>query len=1071
MTLPRFSSGSLADNSCLHRGAAFPLPPTNERILILATVEEERDFLVTVVSEQGLNAVACTGMEGLCREVRGEACIAILAAECLNEPHGDCLAKVLSEQPSWSDFPLIVLAGGGEAREAAWERLGGFEQAGNVKVMERPVPVSSLLNAVQVALRSRCRQYALRDQLLEAGRHQQAAEEAEERLRLTFESARDYAIFSLDLEGCVTSWNAGAEAVFGYAEREILGREAALLFTPEDRAEGVPQREMERAANSGRCGDDRWHLRKDGTRFFASGMLRPILNGAGNLLGFTKVARDVTWRKQVQENLARERNFSDAAINSLPGVFYLLDVQGHFLRWNENLERVSGYSGGEVSGMHPLHFMADDYRPLVAQKISEVFATGAATVEADLLCKNGNRVPYFFSGKRLLVEGQLCLIGMGIDITNQKHVQQELKELHALAERRVAELDAVIESMPDAVYIGTEAGITKCNTNALRMLGAGSLEDFNARIGESGSKFAVRWPDGRPLKTEELQFVRALHGELAIEDVVVRKADTGEDLYLRAASAPVVQNGRIVGAVSINSDLTQRKLAEEARANLAAIVESSDDAIIGKNLEGTITSWNAGAERIFGYRAGEAIGRPILMLLPPDRLAEESDITARLRRGEWVKYFETIRMAKGGREVEVSLTISPIRNASGNIIGASKIARDITERKQAEAALRVSRERLDMVTQLTEIGLWYCDLPFNKLLWSAKCKEHFGLPSDAEVTIDVFYDQIHPEDRGRTRQAIEKSIIERNNYDTDFRTMTLDGRMRWIRAIGRAFYDAGGKPLRFDGITVDVTRHKGIEQKLLTAKAQISRHAAELEKRVTERTARLQESIQSLEGVLYHVAHDLRAPLRAMQGFTSILLEEYSAKLDKKGGDYAQRISVAASRMDRLIQDLLAYGRLAHTPLSPLTVDLAQEIAVVQSRLTAEVEAKHALVQVEQPLPEVQADPVVLGEILAQLERNALTYVARGVTPRIRIFAEPAGPAFIRIWVEDNGVGIDPEHHERIFRVFERLQFEDVYTGTGIGLALVRKGVERMGGRAGLESKPGEGSRFWLELPAAAKNE
>ncbi|MDB6111700.1 MAG: multi-sensor signal transduction histidine kinase [Pedosphaera sp.] len=442
---------------------------------------------------------------------------------------------------------------------------------------------------------------------------------------------------------------------------------------------------------------------------------------------------------------------------------------------------------------------------------------------------------------------------------------------------------------------------------------------------------------------------------------------------------------------------------------------------------------------------------------------------AQLRRGECVKHFETVRIAKGGREVEVSLTISPIRNASGNIVGASKIARDITERKQAEAALRVSRERLDMVTQLTEIGLWYCDLPFDKLVWNPKCKEHFGLPPDTEVTIQVFYDQIHPEDRERTRQTVENSIAEHKSYDNDFRTMTLDGRMRWIRAIGRAFYDAAGKPIRFDGITVDVTRHKEIEQKLGVAKAQISRHAAELEKRVTERTARLQESIQALEGVLYHVAHDLRAPLRAMQGFTSILLNDHSPKLDEKGEDYAQRISIAASRMDRLIQDLLAYGRLAHTPLSPSRVNLAWEIEVVRNRLAEEIKAKHAVLQVEQSLPEVQADPAVLGEILAQVLRNALTFVAPGVTPRIRVRAEQTGPPFIRIWVEDNGVGIEPEHHERIFRVFERLQLEDVYIGTGIGLALVRKGVERMGGRAGVESRLGEGSRFWLELPAVAK--
>src|SRR5437879_2108843 len=139
MTLPRFPSGSLADTACLHRGIAFSFPVAKERILILAALEKERDFLVALVREQGLDAVVCAGMEALSRERRGGACAAILAAECLNDPPGNCLAKAFSEQPAWSDFPLIVLAGGGEAREAAWERLSGFEQAGNVKVLERPV--------------------------------------------------------------------------------------------------------------------------------------------------------------------------------------------------------------------------------------------------------------------------------------------------------------------------------------------------------------------------------------------------------------------------------------------------------------------------------------------------------------------------------------------------------------------------------------------------------------------------------------------------------------------------------------------------------------------------------------------------------------------------------------------------------------------------------------------------------------------------------------------------------------------------------------------------------------------
>ena len=257
------------------------------------------------------------------------------------------------------------------------------------------------------------------------------------------------------------------------------------------------------------------------------------------------------------------------------------------------------------------------------------------------------------------------------------------------------------------------------------------------------------------------------------------------------------------------------------------------------------------------------------------------------------------------------------------------------------------------------------------------------------------------------------------------------------------------------------------EEILRTAKEQLSRHASELEQRVVERTRNLHASIQSLEGVLYHVAHDLRAPLRTMQGFTTILLEEYAPPLGEEGVEYARRISLAATRMDRLIQDLLAYGRLAYRSSSPANLDLDRQFKQVLNILANDIRACNAAVQVVQPLPKVRADPGILEMILTQLLKNALVFVAPGVEPQIQIRAEHAAPGMVRIFVQDNGLGVAAEHHDRIFRVFERLQPEDVNKSTGIGLAIVRKGAERMGGAAGVESKLGAGSRFWVDLPAA----
>lgn len=264
-------------------------------------------------------------------------------------------------------------------------------------------------------------------------------------------------------------------------------------------------------------------------------------------------------------------------------------------------------------------------------------------------------------------------------------------------------------------------------------------------------------------------------------------------------------------------DITDRKTtqlqAERANALLAAIVDSSDDAIVSKNLDGIITSWNPGAERIFGYTAAEAIGKHITLIIPDDRQNEETKILARLRRGERVDHFETVRKAKDGSLLDISVTISPIRDSSGRVIGASKVARDITGHKRAQEAIRVHRERTEFAAQASNLGFWFCDLPFDKLIWDHRVKEHFWLPPDAEVTIDTFYDRLHPDDRERTHQAVEFSIAKDASYDIEYRTISPDGQHKWIRAIGRTFYDLRRNPVRFDGLTMDITDRKRAQER------------------------------------------------------------------------------------------------------------------------------------------------------------------------------------------------------------------------------------------------------------------
>ncbi len=249
------------------------------------------------------------------------------------------------------------------------------------------------------------------------------------------------------------------------------------------------------------------------------------------------------------------------------------------------------------------------------------------------------------------------------------------------------------------------------------------------------------------------------------------------------------------------------------------------------------------------------------------------------------------------------------------------------------------------------------------------------------------------------------------------------------------------------------------------AQSELARANAELELRVQERTAELRETNSQLEDFVHSIAHDLRAPLRSMNSFSKLLLMDYASRLDDVARDYIQRIGRSAETMDALVLDLLAYGRVARSEieLAPVNVESAWKSALAQYEEV--IKDKNACVETASPFPLVRAHEATLTQVLANLLGNALKFVRPDVTPHIRLWAEKR-PGCVRLWIADNGVGIAPEHQQRMFGLFEQLNGRK-YGGTGIGLSIVRKGIERMGGRVGVESELNRGSRFWIELSGA----
>ena len=542
----------------------------------------------------------------------------------------------------------------------------------------------------------------------------------------------------------------------------------------------------------------------------------------------------------------------------------------------------------------------------------------------------------------------------------------------------------------------------------------------------------------------------------------------GREIPIDDTAAPIRDpSGTLIGTILVFRDVTEQRAAELATRRLAAIVESSDDAIIAKDLRGIVTTWNKAAERTFGYTTREMVGKPITILIPRDRPNEEQEILGRLQRGERVDHFETVRQTKDGRQIEVSLTISPIKDVEGQIVGASKIARDITQRKAVEAALRESNARTTAILESSLDAIIVIDHQSKILEFNPAAEQIFGFRR-AEVLGQSMADRIIPERlRARHYQGLA-NYLAKGEGPVLRRRIELSG----IRANGEEFPVElaivpipGSQPPIFTGYLRDLTEAKRAEAELKKAQEDLIQANRSLESKVQERTASLNQSLKSMETVLYTIAHDLRGPNRAMQGFAQLLAVEHAAQLDETGRSYISRISNAALKNDALICDLLAYGRLAHTELPMSNVDLGQSVQKVIQDMQHQITPRNAVIELQTTKwPPVRANESVLSQILTNLLTNALKFVAPGVSPRIGIRAETVQNGRVRLSVEDNGIGITAATQEQLFQPFQRGTADPQYQGTGMGLAIVQKGVERLGGTVGFNSTPGKGSVFWLEL-------
>lgn len=496
-----------------------------------------------------------------------------------------------------------------------------------------------------------------------------------------------------------------------------------------------------------------------------------------------------------------------------------------------------------------------------------------------------------------------------------------------------------------------------------------------------------------------------------------------------------------------------------AAAHLAALVESSNDAIVGMTLNGVITSWNQAAQRVFGYDAAEALGQSVTLLIPADLSGEEEKILARVRRGERVMHYETVRLRKDGSRAQVSLTVSPIRNRSGRVIGASKIAHDVTEQKRTGEMLT----QLRLAIEAAPNGMVMIDDDGLIVMVNSQMERLFGydrsemLGQRVELLIPTRYRDAHPGQRLRYADMPE---VRAMGHGRDLFARRKDG--------SEFLVDVGLNPATTpDGVyvlaaVIDITERKRMEAELAKVHADMRAHAQTLEALVAERTAHLHQTIAELEGVSYSLTHDLRGPLRTIQGFCQIVLADAGDRLGPEEKELLAKSVAAANRLDRLIQDVLTYTRVSRQNFTLQSVDVGKLVRqIIEER--PELQAPAAVIVVEGNVERVRGHEASLTQVITNLLENAVKFKAPGRESRIRVHGE-GDAEWVNLWFEDNGIGIPTEAQGQLFTLFHRVHHDRAFPGTGLGLAIVRKAVERMGGSVRVESEPGVGSRFCVRL-------
>ena len=937
---------------------------------------------------------------------------------------------------------------------------------------------------------------------------EQARRESEERLRLAQQVAR-VGTFEWNIQTGVDTWTPELEAMYGlppggFAETRQTWED---FIHPEDRPEAMRQRQ--RAMETGEFDAEFRVVWPDGTLRWLAGRGRVFWDEAGKPLRLVGVNIDITEAMEASEALRRsEAGLIEAQRVAHVGSWHR-DLKTNAMTCSEELYRIWG-----LDPKLPFPSLKDQgrfYTPESFGRLNAAVQTALRTgagyeLDLELVRADGTSIWVTTRGEVVRdAAGEIvALHGTLQDVTRRKRAEDEILASSAV-------IQAIGRVFSEAISCETEEELGRaCLAVAEKLTGSkfsfiGEINNATGRLDD----IAISDPGWDACQMDRPSGQKKAPSNLAIHGIYGRVLLDGKGFYtndppshpdcigvpeghppLKAfLGVPLVRSGKTIGMIAVGNreggyrpgDLEalealtpaivqafMRKRAEnalrESEAQFRTLANGIPQLCWMANADGWLFWYNqrwyeytgTSPEQMEGW-GWQSVHDPALLPKILDRWK------ASIATGEPLDVVFRLRGWDG--EFRPFLTrVMPLRDANGQVVRWFGTSTDISEQQMTEEALRQASEQRRLALEAAELGAWDYRFKTGEVFWDDACRNMFGFPTGSQMDYDEATSRIHVEDRAATREAVNQVLAGARGgaYHREFRVVWLDSSVHWIASHGRANFEEDGlrrKPVQFTGVNMDITERK-------QAELEIRQLNSQLEQRVRRRTAQLETANKELEAFAYSVSHDLRAPLRGIDGWSLALAEDYADKLDEGAHVYLNRVRSETQRMGRLIDDLLQLSRVTRAEMQLVPVDLTATAQSIAARLSESNPGRHIEFIIEPGLSAL-GDARLLEIALTNLLENAVKFTRTRSPARIE-FGRSDDQGQPTFYVRDNGVGFEEAYAHKLFRAFQRLHKTSEFPGTGIGLATVQRIVRRHAGRVWAESRVGLGATFYFTIGETA---